>query len=342
MKKIWLRGDPHLHTTNSDGVLEARELIDACNKAGLDFIMITDHNHNSLKESYFDGDMLVIQGQEITDYLGHVNVWGKKVPKEPLYNTKTGEAVYEIKDEDGYVALLDSCRAAGAVISLNHPFCTNCPYRIDINRFDFDCVEIWNTVQHSDNMKCRDWWVGELLKGRRLAAVGGSDFHREYAFVPFLACPTTHVLCEEKSEKAVLKAIKEGRSVITNSPDSGMLYLTVGSAQVGDSVSLSAGCIAEIRAEKLRAKHTLRVYNNEKVIFEHKAAKFEKSFSAKAEIKEKGFVRAEITYRFSPFNEKLFCLGEYLFFKSKKIENIQKAKHLPDFIWAFTNPIWVE
>lgn len=341
MQKIWLKGDTHLHTNNSDGVLTLQQLIAECRKKNLDFIMVTDHNYNSVKESYFDGGMLVIQGQEITDYLGHVNIWGKKVPQQPC-NTATGERLYDIKTEADFTNLLDLCRKAGAQISLNHPFCTNCPYRMDPENYDFDCVEVWNTIQHSDNMKCRDWWVGELLKGRRLAAVGGSDFHREYGITPFLASPTTYVLCEEKSEEAILKALKEGRGVVTNSPDAGMIYLTAGTAQIGDTVCLSAGLHAEIRVTKLRAKHTVRIYNNEKIIFEHRAKRGEESFTAAVPIRGKGFVRAEITYRFNALNEKLVCLGEYLFFKSKKIENVKRLKKLPDFLWAFTNPIWVE
>ena len=43
----WYKGDTHLHTTNSDG------------------------------------NMLIIQGQELTDEPGHVNVWGAKVPHDP-------------------------------------------------------------------------------------------------------------------------------------------------------------------------------------------------------------------------------------------------------------------
>ena len=74
--RIWLKGDTHLHTCNSDGKLTPGQLVEACQQAGLDYAIITDHNYNTVKASYTDKNLLVMQGQEITDDLGHINVWG--------------------------------------------------------------------------------------------------------------------------------------------------------------------------------------------------------------------------------------------------------------------------
>ena len=60
-KRIWLKGDTHLHTTNSDGIRTPEQLIGDCKKRGLDWIIITDHNYNTIGEkSYMDGELLVI------------------------------------------------------------------------------------------------------------------------------------------------------------------------------------------------------------------------------------------------------------------------------------------
>ena len=236
MKK-WYKGDTHLHTTNSDGNMTPEKLISECKKIGLDYMIITDHNYNTIKKSRFDGDMLIIQGQELTDEPGHVNVWGAKVPHDPPHKLDTVE---------DYKKLIDASREAGATISLNHPFCSNCPFLLDKDEFKFDTVEVWNTVQHSDNLKNMEWWHEQLLKGNKIMAVGGSDHHRYYGPVSFLAVPTTYVLAEEKTADSILKAIREGRSVVTNSPKSSMIYLTVGSAQVGDTAKLSENDTAEI------------------------------------------------------------------------------------------------
>lgn len=327
MVRKWYKGDTHLHTLNSDGVLTKGQLVEACKKKGLDFMIITDHNFNSVKESYYDGDMLVIQGQEITGEPGHVNIWGKKVPLEPPYALETA------KD---YEEIIEKCKDTGATISVNHPFCSQCGFHLDLEAYPFDCVEVWNTIQHSDNMKNRDWWVNQLLKGNRIAAVGGSDYHRDYLNVPLLlALPTTIVHSTDKTPEAILSAMREGRSVITNFPDSTMIYLTCGNAEIGDTVKLSETKRLEMKIERFMFGHTVRIYNNEKVIYENTASKNTALFVTSVDIEEPGFVRAEITYRFSPVLKKVYKKIESRFLKCND-------PVVPDFIWAFTNPIWVE
>lgn len=331
MQRKWYKGDTHLHTTNSDGVLSQDELISACKKLGLEFMMITDHNHNTVEESYFDGNMLVIQGQELTDKSGHVNIWGKKVPME---------APYSISTQEEYKKAIDECREAGAIASLNHPFCSNCPFLLEKESLPFDAVEVWNTIQHTDNVKNRDWWVEQLNQGKHLAALGGSDYHRDYVNVHILAMPTTYVLAEDKSADAILKAITEGRCVVTNSPKSSMIYLTVGDAQIGDTVKLAENNKAQIIVSNLKKGHKVIIYNNNKVIYSYTAEKDMNIFSATAEIEEAGYIRAEIDYKLKPVTEKLFLLAEKLFMSSRNVE--YNTKEVPDLFWAFTNPIWVE
>ncbi len=321
----WYKGDTHMHTLNSDGLLTKGQLVDYCKKKGLDFMIITDHNFNSVEKAYFDGDMLVMQGQEVTGKTGHVNVWGKRVPFEMPYS---------LDSQEDYKAILDACKKAGATVSVNHPFDTNCPFTHDLEAFDFDCVEVWNTVMHSDNIKNRDWWVSQLLKGRRIAAVGGSDFHRNYYRLPILAMPTTRVYAEEKSEEAILKAMREGRSVITNSPDSTMLYMKCANAQVGDTVSLESAQKLELTVTDLKAGYTVRVFNNDKELYTYTAKKGTKIFMCAIDIEEKGFVRAEVTYKFNPLTKRIYKFVESKFLKSNG--------EVPDFIYALTNPIWVE
>lgn len=327
MDRNWYKGDTHLHTLNSDGVLTKGQLVEACKKKGLDFMIITDHNFNSVEKSYYDGDMLVIQGQEITGDPGHVNIWGEKVPVNPPY---------ALENAADYADILEKCRKTGATISVNHPFCSQCGFHLDLEAYPFDCVEVWNTIQHSDNMKNRDWWVSQLLKGHKIAAVGGSDYHRDYLNVPLLlAMPTTVVHSKGNTQDEILQAMREGRSVVKNHPDSTMIYLTCGDANVGDTVKLSENNKAELKIEDFKFGHTVRIYNNEKVIYENTATKNTPVFLTSVDIEEPGFVRAEITYKFSPLIKKVYKIVESKFLKC--YDSV-----VPDFIWAFTNPIWVE
>ena len=330
MQRRWFKGDTHLHTTNSDGHLHQYELIDRCKKLGLDWIMITDHNFNTVESSYSSDGLTVIQGQELTGYNGHINVWGEKIPFEPPYKLDT------IED---YKTITEKARECGAIVSVNHPFCSNCPFRLDIDEYPMDCVEVWNTIQHSDNTRNLKWWVGKLLEGKRIAAVGGSDFHRNYAGMDMLAMPTTITYAKSNSKEDILEALKEGRSVVTNRPDSSMIYLSVEGAQLGDSVELKDGLTGECVATKLKPGFALRIFNNDKIIYSHTASFFENEHKAVFGVKEKGFIRAEIDYTLKGVFLKAFAALEHKIFSGFNRGMPETADEL---FRAFTNPIWIE
>lgn len=325
-EKKWFKGDTHLHTINSDGSLTKGQLVDRCKQSGLDFMIITDHNYNTVEKSYYDGEMLVIQGQEITVDAGHVNIWGAKVPEEPPY---------DIDSKEDYAEIIERCKKAGALVCLNHPFCSMCGFKIDINDLYCDCVEVWNTVQHTDNMINRDWWINKLLNGEKISAVGGSDYHKNYAGLDILAHPTTFVLAEENTPSAILKAMKNGNCFVTNSPNSTEIYLTCGDANAGDTVKFEKGIKVDVLIKKLMPLHTINVYNNEKLIYSKKSTGFNKQLYFQCEVKEKGFVRVEITYDYMKAVKPLYKAIE------KKILNCTKNE-LPPFMRAFTNPIYFE
>lgn len=62
--------DPHCHTTSSDGMAKPQELVAAALKAGLDLIVVTDHDTMaSVQETQRRGEeagLTVVAGQEIT------------------------------------------------------------------------------------------------------------------------------------------------------------------------------------------------------------------------------------------------------------------------------------
>ena len=329
MQRRWFKGDTHLHTTNSDGSLHQYELIERCKKLGLDWIIITDHNFNTVEKSYSSDGLTVIQGQELTGYNGHINVWGAKIPFEAPYTLDT------IED---YKKITEKARENGATVSVNHPFCSNCPFRMELDAYPMDCVEVWNTIQHTDNTKCISWWADKLLEGKRLPAVGGSDFHRNYAGIDMLAMPTTITLAKSNSPEDILQAIREGRSVVTNRPDASMIYLSVGDAQLGDAVELGGGLTGECTVTKLKLGFTLRIYNNDKVIYSHTASVFEKEHKAVFGIKEKGFIRAEIDYPVRGAVKKLIGFAENKFLSGR---NVAPPPTADELFWAFTNPIWI-
>ncbi len=327
MSRKWLKGDTHLHTLNSDGSVHQYELIERCKKLGLDYAIITDHNYNTVEKSYSSDGLTVIQGQELTGELGHINVWGEKIPFEPPYDLENIEA---------YKKITDKAKKNGATISVNHPFCSMCGFHMDIDDYEMDCVEVWNTIQHSDNTKNMAWWVKKLNEGKKIGAVGGSDWHKDYIpGVNMLAMPCTITYAKSNSPDDILEALREGRSVVTNTPNSSMIYLTVGDKTVGDTVEFDENLTGKCKVTKLLPSYVLKIYNNNKLIYQHRASKYEKEFEVSFDIKEKGYIRAQIDFTMAKPLKALFQTVEQNYLGSK-----EKAQST--MFWAFTNPIWID
>jgi hypothetical protein len=323
----YLKGDPHLHSVHSDGLKTITEVGEMARERGLDFIISTDHNNFAHNESLPDVPNLnIIPGVELTHYNGHVNLWGKVTP----YNGSFAVNTYE-----DFKQLINEAHENGAVISLNHPFCSICPWLWD---FDFyrDTVEVWNGPMRSDNMKGINWWHEELLKGKKIAIVGGSDYHKDFFnLFNFFARPTTRIYTNANSKDSILDAIKSGRCVITDSPDSSMIYLTSGENVVGDTVNLDENTKVMVKVDTLKKGHTLVINSQNGKIFTYKAKKsgpFEKEF----DITEKGFFQAEIMCR--PQGASVLAEIAIRFLKDRK----HMFKKIPDFIYAITNPIYFE
>ncbi len=324
-KRSWLKGDTHLHTTDSDGVLSTEELIKGLKKKGLDWAIITDHNYPAADAPYFDEDLLIIQGEEVTAGLGHFNVWGIKMPLQAPYKADTPEE---------FEKLFKTAKEAGGTVSVNHPFCKNCTWHPPLDGFDMDCIEVWNAPMHIDNLANRTWWHKQLLKGRKIAAVGGSDYHRDFYVTDFLAMPTTFVYAKSNTQEDVLEALRGGHSFITQGPNKTRLTLSVGESFMGQSVQWYQGIKVRVQARGIKRGHRLKVFNNDTLIYDEKAKK--RNLDFELQVPQKGFVRAEITYEYNIFSRQIYKLV-LLYAMPKDI-----GLKLPPFIYAMTNPIYFE
>ena len=148
--RIWLCGDTHMHSSISDGKYTPDELIEKCKAKGLDWIIITDHNKNAVGEkSYYSENLLVIPGAEYTGRNGHMNIYGSGLPEFD----GTRPEKYE-----QYLSMSALAHSNGCTVSVNHPFCSRFGWRMPLEDFPEDCVEIWNMFMHQSNMTCISWW----------------------------------------------------------------------------------------------------------------------------------------------------------------------------------------
>lgn len=337
----WLKGDTHVHTFHSDGAYSPENIFTKAKKKGFDYLIITDHNNNVAGQyyGYFDKDLLHINGYELTSFNGHVNLWGKKEPLDLPFGFNTPEE---------FKVRYDQARERGCVISINHLTCKNCGWRfwkdgeksdvcdrtlpVDIS---FDCCEVWNGPMRIDNVTAVKWWHNQLLTGRRLPAVGGSDYHQNYVGVNLLGNPTTYVFARSNTTEDVLDALTSGRSFITHSPTSTEMYLSVGEKIMGETATWKKGIQAKLKLKRTKRGHRLVVYNNDKIVFE-KTLSNEKEVEFLFDVPEKGFVRAEILYDYNFFVKAIYKRVIALLMPK------DKGLPIPKFYWALTNPVWLE
>ncbi len=71
-----LRGAWHVHTTHSDGRGTLAEVVAAAREAGLQFVVVTDHNVLTPEEQGWHDGVLVIEGTEASTPFGHVVALG--------------------------------------------------------------------------------------------------------------------------------------------------------------------------------------------------------------------------------------------------------------------------
>ncbi len=133
----FLKGAIHIHTTCSDGSGDIQEISRAAKSAGLDWIIITDHNKMEIKEGIYNG-VYVLVGEEISPSYdaNHCMAFGLK---NNIENTeKPDEYLLEIKKQNAMSCICHPHESENR----KNPYK---PIRWDYNDLRLvDGIEIWN------------------------------------------------------------------------------------------------------------------------------------------------------------------------------------------------------
>jgi len=223
----WLAGDPHVHSSASDGQHDAAALAKKAHDAGLDFIALANHNNfaENLHLPVVPG-ITLLPAVEWTHYRGHMNFYGVSMP---FHNS------FVANSDEEMLSLVAYAREKGGLVSVNHPKCTLCPYLWDSGS-TFDLIEVWNGPMRKVNSDAIAWWHTQLMDGRKLPLIGGSDYHRDLSPVR-IAHPVTKVFSVSPAADDILDAIAHGHSYVTASVGGIAPDLRCGSAMMGDSVA---------------------------------------------------------------------------------------------------------
>ncbi|MBN1966611.1 MAG: CehA/McbA family metallohydrolase, partial [Anaerolineae bacterium] len=201
-------GNLHAHTTYSDGEQPHDVLAAAAIRAGLDFLVVTDHNvlvggvegHYRLPDQPDGRTVLLLTGEEVHDTLrdpqqNHLLVYGTGQPMAPFAQGQPPQA------------LLDVVNRAGGCAFIAHPTDRAVPwigeasYRwVDWGVTGYTGLELWNTMstlkELMPDVPRALWavffparafvgpdratlklWDDLLRQGRRVAVIGNSDAH---------------------------------------------------------------------------------------------------------------------------------------------------------------------
>lgn len=294
----WLKGDLHMHTVHSDGVLTVAENAKIMAELGCDFLAMTDHNTYSQNLAYpRETGVVMIPGMELTTNHGHANFLGAVRPIEDFRSVSSEQVQERIQE----------ARNNGARIVLNHPHCPNCGWEWAWT-VDYDWVEIWNGPWREANQQTLTWWHEQLCSGKRMVAVGGSDFHSQGGYVRH-SMPTTWVYAASRTVNGVLDGIDTGRVFLSFSPEGPALELNAGPYHMGDVVPAYA---PERQGKVTLVVNELQVGDNVKLISDRGVevscvAYHEQSLELLGEMEGRTFYRAEVWRYFTEVQETLLA-----------------------------------
>jgi hypothetical protein len=301
----WFRGDLHSHTNHSDACGSLAELAAEGRLRGLDFLAVTDHN--TISHLPFLGardGLLLVPGEEVTTYHGHMNVWG---------NTRLVD--FRARTASELRSVIDAAHDQGAIVCASHPNVPGMGWSFGYD-LPLDCLEVWHGQAEVWNSATLALWEQLLAAGRSVVAVGGSDVHIGKRGTAVPGEPTTWVRASSLSDAHLLDALRAGRVVITAS-DGPWLKLEASN----DSGRWDIGDIAPARPLRIRC------------VVERGTGCGLRLLSARGEL-------AAATVDESPFGFELDVdLSRHRFVRAQLSQ--PQAPTRPAFpLAALTNPIW--
>ena len=234
----WLKGNFHMHTTESDGRLTPSEAVRLYKEAGYDFVALTDHRKvNAQKEE--DG-FLVLSGAEwdtgnVTRLpIYHILGIGMERPMRPIYR-QTAERFHR---DPFPQEIIYAVREAGGIAILAHPAWSVMTPEELLDLRGLSGAEIYNTVSglpwnpdRADASLYFDIWA---KNGRLVPCFAGDDTHHYDGDGP-KCC--TRVGARKLGRKEILEAVMAGRVYASQGPAFDYISLdgdTVGVGFSGD------------------------------------------------------------------------------------------------------------
>ncbi len=265
----WYVVELHTHSTIKDGKNTIEEIIKMAKAEGADALALTEHDslEQFTKPTFQqEQDLTLLHSTEWTSKNGHIGMHGPSLANWAgtiSLDKSPAEAIAQ-----GY--------AQGATMIVHHPFAPGSSHWKGGYDPRLNALEVWSghyfvpdldEEQQAQAYLTEDnqrkvgiaaetgikWWDGLMRDGVKIPITAASDYHR---WPQKVTEPCTLVYAPDKSEKSLVKAIREGRTMGVRSPRSARLYLEAdlnGDGTFigvpGDSVKLKKPMKLRLRAE---------------------------------------------------------------------------------------------
>lgn len=181
---IWLKGNLHAHSTNSDGDLPPECVIQEYIKHGYNFLSLTDHNIFTTYASYNQPGFVMIPGMELSAPVAegkgaHFNILQRGDTSDFSQNQK-----FSVQSPEQLKEFLAS-HHENYLIMLNHPYWSLLEWDDVIHLQGVDCMEVYN--HGSEWLDCvgeaSKFWDTMLRKGRCWWGLATDDNHNGYQHI---------------------------------------------------------------------------------------------------------------------------------------------------------------
>ena len=213
---IWLKGNPHSHSTVSDGYYSPLELAKLYAARGYDFLSMTDHNiflpHSELPPE----ELLLLTGVEHDleygcDKCTHIIGLGAANQTQTSYPCRKYTS-QELTDQQ----YLDMMREDGQYVILAHPVWSRMEPEEVSSLHGFNAIEVYNNgtehLCHAGHAEI--YWDMLLRRGYHVYGIACDDVHVTCDLFGGWVC----VKAENRTHEAVLEALRKGLFYASSGP----------------------------------------------------------------------------------------------------------------------------
>lgn len=212
---MWLKGNLHSHTTNSDGKPSPQERVDGYVNQGYDFLCVSDHYKITRLETLnAPDDFVLVQGAELH-------------PDNPFGGQMHHFLAYNIDEDIDSRAMppqhvIDEVNRQGGSMWLAHPHWSSVNIMRDtLPLTGLAGVEVFNTTcrcaGRGDSSVHWDDWMD--LIGKPLPALANDDSHAREEDNRDTYQGWNMVRVKERSAQAIIEALERGISYVSTGPE---------------------------------------------------------------------------------------------------------------------------